>query len=519
MSFHASCVYSRNSPLSADKLCCALFLLSILCSPVRAASRTPIAVQIDWQKTITVSKTTPTLMYMVHPVSRKGRPMHDKALVALKNLGSEHPRFLNWDVYPRLSIAELSPPRDGKTFWDFSLIDAEFIPFLEATKDHEPMVSFAGVPAWMFKNDKPIPYPDDPDQVSLDVHGKELVDPSGEQVAQYFARIVSWYARGGFTDETGQYHRSGYHYELPWWEVLNEADNFSPEQYAKISDAIMSAVRQVSPKTKFIALSLEAGSPETFEYALSPANHLGDTALDMMAYHFYSKPASSLIKFDPLARSAIQDWQFTFFDQVDGFISRVKYIEAIRKRLSPTTRVALNELGTYAPGDFDFVAEDTHIPSAYWNLSAGVFAYLYSELAKQGIDVVSQSLLAAGPKMAPGNTMMNWITGKPNARYYVLKLLIDNFACGDLIVSTTAGDEPYLNNDVAAQAFRSMAGKKLLLINKRSYPVQLILGGEDLIIDMDVVDEKTAEDPPRMDRINGKRVSLGPFAVAVARLR
>lgn len=486
-----------------------------------ASATHPIPVRVDWDKTVAISKTRATMMHMVHPISRKGTPIHAKALEAIKYLDAEYVRYMNWHVYPRLSIAALHPPTPDSTSWDFSAIDAELVPYLQATKGREPVVSFAAIPPWMFKNDKSVVYPDDPHESILfrSIHGKELLDPTGEQVAEYFARIASWYTRGGFTDENGQYHRSGYQYELPWWEVLNEVDSdFTPEQYTKLSDAVIAAVRKVSPNTKFVGLSLAFGRPEYFEYWLNPENHRPGTPLDMMAYHFYAIPAADLLKYDPAMSSKIDSWQYSFFEQAAAFIEKVKYVEFIRKRLSPTTRVNLNELGTYVPGEFDAAATDLHIPHAYWNLSAGVFAYLFAELAKLGIDILAQSLLATGPGMAPSNTMMNWTTGKPNARFHMLKLLNDHFAPGDRLVETQIDVDGAFNffPHIAAQAFVTPRGKKLLLINKRIYPVEVPVASAGRIVRMDVVDEKTGDDPARSEQVRGGTLHLGPFAVAVA---
>jgi hypothetical protein len=69
-----------------------------------------------------------------------------------------------WLPYPKLGIAELEPPADGKTSWDFSLIDPMTIDFLDATKGHSVILNFSTIPAWMFKTDKPVAYPADPDQ-------------------------------------------------------------------------------------------------------------------------------------------------------------------------------------------------------------------------------------------------------------------------------------------------------------------------------------------------------------------
>ncbi len=47
----------------------------------------------------------------------------------------------------------------------------------------------------------------------------------------------------------------------------------------------------------------------------------------------------------PLRQQTIADWQYTFFDQADGFLNTVRYIENIRKRLSPQTKTDTDELG------------------------------------------------------------------------------------------------------------------------------------------------------------------------------
>mgnify|MGYP003403795069 CR=1 FL=1 len=80
-------------------------------------------------------------------------------------------------------------------------------------------------------------------------------DP-GKEVADYYARLVSWYVNGGFTDELGKRHESGHRYKIDYWEVLNEPDlehNLTPEQYTVLYDAVVAAVKKVSPGTKFVA--------------------------------------------------------------------------------------------------------------------------------------------------------------------------------------------------------------------------------------------------------------------------
>jgi hypothetical protein len=51
----------------------------------------------------------------------------------------------------------------------------------------------------------------------LDAVVAELVDTSCGSMARYMGRLVGWYTAGGFTDECGQFHESGLHYD---WYLL-----------------------------------------------------------------------------------------------------------------------------------------------------------------------------------------------------------------------------------------------------------------------------------------------------------
>ena len=201
-------------------------LVSALCVTSAPRADPAVKVSVDWNNTIAVSKTTATLVACpIRPVV--GTPsslmLREAERTALKALDT---RYVRWHmINPARQVAEIYPPTKEKTSWDFSRLDADMIPFLEATKGKEPLVNPTGVPYWLFKTGRPVPHSDIPDDPHLRgqywVGTKELVDPTGKALGDYFARIVAWYTKGGFTDENGTYHRSGYHYELPWWGVLN----------------------------------------------------------------------------------------------------------------------------------------------------------------------------------------------------------------------------------------------------------------------------------------------------------
>jgi hypothetical protein len=225
--------------------------VALACAPFGLAALAQEAprqtVDIDWNKVVIVSKSTPTLQVVTNPMLNPGAPIHDGSFAALKALGADYVRYVPWLPYPKIAVAELEPPTTEKTSWDFTHIDPVTKDFLGATEGHSTIINFSTIPAWMFKTDKPVKYPDDPNQVFWNyTQGTELRDPTGKELGEYFGRLVSWYTKGGFTDENGKRHESGSHYTFPYWDVLNEIDfehNTTPEDYTRRYYAIVEGIR------------------------------------------------------------------------------------------------------------------------------------------------------------------------------------------------------------------------------------------------------------------------------------
>ncbi len=464
-----------------------------------------VKVTIHWDKTTVVSKSTPTLQVVVNPPLRPGEPLGKAAYKAVKDLGADYVRYVPWLPYPKLAVAELEPPSQQETSWDFTVIDPMTKDFLAATEGHPTVMNFSTSPTWLYKTDKPVAYPADPNQVVWNyTEGTELREPTGKELGDYYARLVSWYVNGGFSDEHGVRHESGYHYKFPVWEVLNEVEyehTMTAEQYTSRYDAIVSAIHAVSPDTRFMGMALASPSkhPEYFEYFLNPANHKPGIPLDFISYHFYASPSKG---------QNLEDWQYTFFDQAEGFMNTVRFAEAIRKRLSPATKTDLDELGVILPTD-NKAGDDVAPPKAYWNLCGSLYAYLYIELSRMQIDLIGMSQMVGYPTQFPSVSMMDWTQNAPNARYWVLKLIKDSFHSGDQLVETTID-----SGDVAAQAFVTPAGHKLLLTNKRNRTVEIALPDADKAQAV-AVDQETGDGPGRSVTPVAGHVALGPLAVMV----
>ena len=474
--------------------------------PSSVQGQRPVQLTVNWDKVTVVSNTTPTLQVVVNPPLRPGEPLGAASYKALKELGADYVRYVPWLPYPKLAVAELEPPKPQKTSWDFSLIDPMTKDFLAATEGHPVILNFSTIPAWLFKTDKPVTYPSDPNKVDWNyTQGNEPSDQTNKEIGQYYARLVSWYVNGGFADENGVRHESGYHYKVPWWEVLNEVEaehSTTPEQYTARYDAIVSAIKQVSPEIKFVALALAypGQEPKFFEYFLNPTNHKPDIPLDMISYHFYASP---------VAGETLDTWQYSFFDQEAGFLNTVRYVEAIRKRLSPNTKTDLDELGVILPTD-NKLGDDVPPPAAYWNLAGALYADLFIELSRLQIDVVGESQLVGYPTQFPSVSMMDWTSNLPNARFWVLKLIKHSFHPGDKLVETKLNSK-----DLSAQAFiTSGGGRKLLLVNKRNRE-QLIAVPDSEKSKALVVDPDSANSPARSIELGNGAINLRPFAVAV----
>jgi hypothetical protein len=124
------------------------------------------------------------------------------------------------------------------------------------------------------------------------------------------------------------------------------------------------------------------------------------------------------------------------------------------------------------------------------------------------------------PGQFAGTTLVNWETGEQNARYWVIKLLHDNFGPGDKLTAPNKVDEltqPDPAVQIYAQGFISPKGlRKVLLVNKRDCALDVAIagaaGGEE-----EHVDQWTTAQP-MVHKLTADTVHLPPSAMAVLTL-
>jgi hypothetical protein len=299
--------------------------------------------------------------------------------------------------------------------------------------------------------------------------------------------------------------------------VLNEVEfehQIDAPTYTRLYDETVLAIKKVQPNMKFVGLALAIPiDPNYFEYFLDHKNHKPGVPLDFISYHFYAVPT---------ADETPEVEQFTYFDQAEGFLKTVRYIEAIRKRLSPETKTTVDELGVISADDIA-QADPGHvakpIENSYWNLAGAMYAYLFGEMTKIGIDVSGESQLVGFPTQFPSVSMVDWENGKPNARTWVLRLLHDNMGPGDKLVESQALAPPAANHPyVYSVAFITPAGKKrVLLVNKRDRTFDVSIpgasGGQ-----MEYVDQTTSFQPPASMKLTSDDMKLNGYSVAIVTL-
>src|ERR1035441_1410777 len=108
-----------------------------------SAQKAPQTVAVQWNKVLETSQANATLQAVVTPLMARDSRLHDQVWGALKDLHASYVRYVPWLPYPKLAVAELEPPSNGKTSWDFSLIDPFTVDFFKANPQDPVVINFS----------------------------------------------------------------------------------------------------------------------------------------------------------------------------------------------------------------------------------------------------------------------------------------------------------------------------------------------------------------------------------------
>ena len=498
-----------------------------IAASVFAAGATPsgenVTLRVNWDKVDRVSETVPTTQHLASAYTLRTHPLNKALLRALKKLHTNDTRLQLWFTIPNQVVAELREPTAAETHWDFRYMDPVVLDFFAHTSGARH-VNIGTIPRWMYKV-PPIELPGDPGatfpQYIRGTKGDLLKDPSGKQYADYQVRIYQWYTQGGFVDEIGKVHKSGYHLKIDYWGILNEPnseDKLSVEQYTRIYDTVSEAIHKIDPNVHFVGPEVAGDEIAWGKYFLNPKNH-GSNAPPLQFFSVHNYVVSNN---DPAT------WQISFFTNpqrtgpgsaVLPFVDQLRELMKLRDDLSPTTKIVIDELGTanlIKPTDgFSPNVAYEKFNSLYWVASGGNWAANFITAERLGIPMISMSQMLGYPLQSPSCTMVNPETANPNAHYWILYLVNSNFGPGDKLVPTQSSSV-----DVIAQASLTARGRKLLLVNTsdRTVRVDLADAFQQHAV-ATVVDETSGERPPRKVLVQSPSIELAPFAVTVVSKR
>jgi hypothetical protein len=524
-----------------------------------------LSLSIDWANVTAISKTIATLQVVANPLlNSRTSPVAHKIFHLLEDLQADLVRYVPWRPYPLVAVAELDPPNPTQqtTSWNFTLIEQQFYDTFHAvvTKNSDTIdnndsqdpsaaatavatkkkqkkrlvINFSTQPTWMF-NTSDWSYNSDPNQANWHYsRGQWLPNYTTKLVAEYYGRLASWIIHGRFQDEFGHDITGGPAFgdDVTHWEIFNEPEkehDLNVSTYNLLYDSIVQEIRTVADhehRITFVGVALMGHANwEWWEGFLTLENHAREVrdavAHGLASFHFYATPPS---------RTNVSTFSQTFH-QIDGFLRDVDRAIAIRDRLSPTTGLALNELGVIPPHDNQVGAPPS--PPLYFNMVAGVFTIILCELTAKGVDVVGSSQLCGCPEIPlwdipdrqyPGVSMTNWTTGEGNPRYWALKLYLKFSGAGDRIVYSNLTFSSHHHHEqehvVYSQARITYMGEKVIILVNKSNQQQKLMSPEltnGAIVH--IVDGSTHDKPWKTFLLKENTILLEPFAVSLVRVQ
>lgn len=94
------------------KICLPIAFLLCLGVSTLFAEDAAVKVEIHWDKILRVSKTSPSLLFVATPKTRRGAPLHDSIFRALGELKGDDVRYAPSKLYPHFAVADSGrPPR------------------------------------------------------------------------------------------------------------------------------------------------------------------------------------------------------------------------------------------------------------------------------------------------------------------------------------------------------------------------------------------------------------------------
>lgn len=421
-------------------------------------------------------------------------PFYEKAYSLLKGLKPKYFRshnnynddYLDSTGKDDFQIVEPYPPEHEAYKWDFSQLDKKVLDELENCDRETFVFNLRTCPPWMLDKSKAAPLFPNTSGV--------VIDKTYQQLADFCARIVGWYNKGGFTDEKGIFHKSGHFLNIRYWEILNEQDEGesaiyirSGREYAKAYDAIVRAIKKIEP-------GVYCGGPAqscvpTEKHDLTYVKEFLENVeerVDFVAIHYYSDQ-SGLLTPEGVKRSNLdltdKSYEKHYMESIDDISNYfLKTVELVKKygdipiRISETNVCLGNKfdhplsMGEFSQGSF----------GTAW------FGYLFKAASMTGINVLQQFQFYCpvnrSQHLKNYMSMVNNTNGEPHLTYWMIKALSEFFSAGGVVVENS------FSGDIEVLAVKySELNKMVLLVINKAIPdkTENRFSGEDIQVDID----------------------------------
>jgi len=275
----------------------------------------------------------------------------------------------------------------------------------------------------------------------------------------------------------------------------------------------VSSIHQIAPKVKFIGISLAHGidpvaTPEYLRYFLNSSNHKTGVPLDMIAYHHYAFP-----KYND------SDMWGSVLNSTKQFLNQVIINERIRKELAPDTQLNIEEFGTIVGTGRE--TNPPPLPDSYWNSQAVQYGYAFAFLSNLGgVHALGMSQFVGYPGNFPSLPMIDWKDGKVNARYWALRILVEELGLAHGKRKINVVKSSSSNSDIVYTAAfnttrNNISKRKVLLINLVEDNVIIHIegmkGGQIVYVDT----RTGAKGEPVYEAIARNSILIGGYAVAI----
>ncbi len=176
-----------------------------------------------------------------------------------------------------------------------------------------------------------------------------------------------------------------------------------------------------------MALGGPSDHPEFFEYFLNPANHKAGIPLDFISYHFYAI-AHAIADHRRLAIHLLRSGRWI---SQYGSLHREHPQAALAADQNRHRRAGRDSAHRQHSGR---TRCRRRRPTGTWPARSTPISI--SSFRGSRLTSIGESQLIGYPTQFPSVSMMDWENNKPNARFWVLKLLKDSFHPGDKLVET-----------------------------------------------------------------------------------